>query len=91
VHGRKREDLDQMLQTLGVNAANPVCVMTQDTARNFLAGSSSKAGRWGEEWGSSSKVGQGWRAAAARLGRAGNSGAGPRQAWFMWSASVECC
>ncbi|KAI3430279.1 hypothetical protein D9Q98_004875 [Chlorella vulgaris] len=43
IQGRKREDLDAMLQTLGLNAANPVCVMTQDTARNFLAGSSSKA------------------------------------------------
>ncbi|KAL4422537.1 hypothetical protein ABPG75_008734 [Micractinium tetrahymenae] len=43
VHGRKREDLDNMLQALGLNAANPVCVMTQDTARNFLAGSSTKA------------------------------------------------
>lgn len=31
-----------MLQALGLNAANPVCVMTQDTARNFLAGSSTK-------------------------------------------------
>lgn len=31
-----------MLQTLALNAANPVCVMTQDTARNFLAGSSAK-------------------------------------------------
>ncbi|PRW20506.1 structural maintenance of chromosomes 6B isoform A [Chlorella sorokiniana] len=43
VHGRKRDELDMMLQTLGINAANPVCVMTQDTARNFLAGSSTKA------------------------------------------------
>ncbi|PSC67130.1 structural maintenance of chromosomes 6B, partial [Micractinium conductrix] len=43
VHGRRRDDLDSMLTTLGLNAANPVCVMTQDTARNFLAGSSSKA------------------------------------------------
>ncbi|KAL4424708.1 hypothetical protein ABPG77_000051 [Micractinium sp. CCAP 211/92] len=43
VHGRKREDLDGMLLALGLNAGNPVCVMTQDTARNFLAGSSSKA------------------------------------------------
>lgn len=42
VHGRKREDLDGMLLALGLNAGNPVCVMTQDTARNFLAGSSSK-------------------------------------------------
>lgn len=44
VQGRKREDLDAMLSTLGLNAANPVCVMTQDTARNFLAGSSNKVG-----------------------------------------------
>lgn len=104
VHGRKRDELDMMLQTLGINASNPVstdlnqtatlhsalpgmlctpctlqppllptphrapqhptagprpaaypgllppatavsqvCVMTQDTARNFLAGSSTKS------------------------------------------------
>lgn len=48
VHARRRDDVDCMLQTLGINAANPVCVMTQDTARNFLAGSSTKVSRvWG--------------------------------------------
>lgn len=32
-----------MLHTLGVNAANPVAVMTQDTARSFLSGTSRKS------------------------------------------------
>lgn len=41
--GRRREELDAMLSVLGINAANPVTVMTQDTARSFLAGSSHKA------------------------------------------------
>jgi hypothetical protein len=39
----RRDDLDAMLNTLGINAANPVAVMTQDTARNFLAGSSTQS------------------------------------------------
>jgi hypothetical protein len=38
IQGRRRDDLDALLQTLGINAANPVTVMTQDTARSFLAG-----------------------------------------------------
>jgi chromosome segregation ATPase len=39
IHARKREDLDSMLSVLGINAKNPVTVMTQDTARSFLANS----------------------------------------------------
>jgi structural maintenance of chromosomes protein 6 len=39
---RKREDLDSMIAVLGINAANPVTVMTQDTARSFLSGSTNK-------------------------------------------------
>lgn len=38
IHGRRRDDLDAMLATLSINAANPVTVMTQDTARSFLSG-----------------------------------------------------
>ena len=43
VRAKKREDLDGMLSVLNIDAANPVAVMTQDTARNFLAGSSSQS------------------------------------------------
>lgn len=43
VVARKRTDLDNMLSVLNIDAANPVACMTQDTARNFLAGSSAAA------------------------------------------------
>jgi hypothetical protein len=41
--GQRRADLDALLCTLALNAENPVTVMTQDTARSFLAGSSAGA------------------------------------------------
>lgn len=41
--GARRADLDALLCTLALNAKNPVTVMTQDTARSFLAGSSAGA------------------------------------------------
>jgi hypothetical protein len=43
VRGRRREDLDALLAALSLNAANPITVMTQETAKNFLAGSTGKA------------------------------------------------
>jgi chromosome segregation ATPase len=43
VVARKRQDLDAMIAVLGINAKNPVTVMSQDAARSFLAGSSHKA------------------------------------------------
>lgn len=40
---RRRDELDAMLSTLSINGANPITVMSQDTARSFLAVSSGKA------------------------------------------------
>lgn len=36
VHGRKRDELDMMLQTLGINAANPVRACDQFAALRSL-------------------------------------------------------
>ena len=41
VVARGRAALTAMLDSLDLNAANPVAVLTQDTARTFLAGSAS--------------------------------------------------
>jgi hypothetical protein len=35
---KKREHIDPMLDHFSINAANPLAVMTQDTARTFLSG-----------------------------------------------------
>lgn len=43
VVAHRRDDLDSLLSTLGLNASNPVTVMTQDTSRSFLAGTSNRA------------------------------------------------
>ena len=37
VRTRRREDLEALLVSLSINAANPICVLTQDTARNFFS------------------------------------------------------
>jgi chromosome segregation ATPase len=42
VASRKREELENILRTLNLNASNPVTVMTQNTARGLLGSSSSK-------------------------------------------------
>lgn len=40
---RQKQDVDSMMQVLGINARNPVTVMSQDTARSFLTGSASRS------------------------------------------------
>jgi len=40
---RQKSDVESMMQVLGINAKNPVTVMSQDTARSFLTGSTSKS------------------------------------------------
>lgn len=40
---RKKEELEHILHTLGLNASNPVTVMTQNTARGLLGSTTSKA------------------------------------------------
>lgn len=40
---RQKQDVDSMMQVFGINARNPVTVMSQDTARSFLTGSATKS------------------------------------------------
>jgi hypothetical protein len=35
---KKRDHIDPILDHFSINAANPLAVMTQDTARTFLSG-----------------------------------------------------
>lgn len=42
---RKKDELDALLTAISVDASNPVTVMTQDTSRSFLQGSSKKSDR----------------------------------------------
>ncbi|KAK9816925.1 hypothetical protein WJX72_007128 [[Myrmecia] bisecta] len=48
-HGKKiydkKSDLDDMLSALNINGSNPIAVMTQDTTRSFLSGSSEKSAK----------------------------------------------
>ena len=43
VISRKKDELEQILQTLNLNASNPVTVMTQNTARGLLGSTTAKA------------------------------------------------
>ena len=43
VVSRKKDELEQILQTLNLNASNPVTVMTQNTARGLLGSTTAKA------------------------------------------------
>jgi hypothetical protein len=40
---RKKEELENILRCLGINASNPITVMTQNTARGLLGSTTAKA------------------------------------------------